>query len=532
MYKVYCDSHTLYNDQLGTYKIFNPKVELELNQIGSFEFTIHNDHPNFDRLQRLKSVITVYQDNYLMFRGRILNDEQGFYNEKQVSCEGELAFLIDTIQRPYDFTGTPAELFTQFITNHNSQVDAEHQFIVGEITVTDPNDYISRSDTEYLNTWESINKKLIETLGGYIWVRHSGDKVYIDYLAELNFLSPQTIEFGKNLLDLKRETKGEDIATAIIPLGAKEEGSENRLTITSVNNGVDYVYNQEAVDKYGWIFKTEIWDDVTDAANLMAKGEEFLDNQVKMFYSIELDAVDLATVDKTVESFHLGTQVRVTTKPHSIDELFLVGKLSINLFTPASNKLTLGKSIQTLTENALKGQIRAENKVVDISSAIEEKLISSLNETDRRLSAQITTTAEGFTSTIRDDVYLKDEVDSLVSSVSTTYTRTAEDFELRYTEFTKDLNAVSEGTDAKFDLISKYIRLFDDDGHVIIGIDGNTLTLKISNDRISFLDSGTEVAYISNNKLYITDGEFLHSLQLGNFAFIPRSNGNLSFKKL
>ncbi len=72
---------------------------------------------------------------------------------------------------------------------------------------------------------------MIDTLGGYLWIRHEEDGVYIDYLSELNFLSPQTIEFGKNLLDLKRQTKGEDIATAIIPLGAKEEGGENRLTI-------------------------------------------------------------------------------------------------------------------------------------------------------------------------------------------------------------------------------------------------------------------------------------------------------------
>ena len=150
MYQVYCDSFLLYNDQLEGYQIFNPKVELELNKTGQFEFTIYNDHPYFDRLKRLKSIITVYQDGFLLFRGRILNDEQGFHNEKQVSCEGELAFLVDSIQRPYDFTGTPAELFTQLINNHNAQVGADHQFIVGNVTVTDPNDYISRSDSEYL----------------------------------------------------------------------------------------------------------------------------------------------------------------------------------------------------------------------------------------------------------------------------------------------------------------------------------------------------------------------------------------------
>lgn len=531
MYKVLCDNFLLYNDQIDSLKIYNPKVELELNEIGGFDFTIYNTHPNFDKLKRLKSIIQVYQDDFLLFRGRILNDTQGFYNEKEVECEGELAFLVDSIQRPYDFTGTPAELFTQFITNHNAQVDADHQFKVGNITVTDPNNYISRSDSEFPNTLESIKSKLLDTLGGYIWIRHEADGVYIDYLSELNFLSPQTVTFGKNLLDLKRQTKGEDIATAIIPLGAKEEGSENRLTIASVNNGVDYVYNQEAVDRFGWIFKKQVWDDVTLPENLLTKGNEALNEQMQMLYTLELDAADMATVDKKVESFRLGNQVRVTTNPHSINQLFLVRKLSILLLQPASNKMTLGDSFYTFTERAISGQIATENRLVDISSAMEQKLANRLTETETRMSAQILATSESITETLMSEVYLKDDVDEMISSTVSNFTRTAEGYEFRVTEMSKSIDDVVNGNSEQWEILSKYIRFFDE-SHIVIGIDGNTLTLQVSNDRISFLDSGIEVAYISNNKLYITDGEFLHSLRLGNFAFMPRESGNLSFGKL
>ena len=529
MYSVYCDNFLLYNDQEEGYQIFNPKVELELNKEGKFDFTIYNSHPNFDRMQRLKSIIQVFQDGFLLFRGRILNDEQGFHNQKQVSCEGELAFLVDSIQRPYDFTGTPAQLFAQFIESHNAQVDADHQFKVGNITVTDPNDYISRSDSEYLNTLDSIQKKLLDTLGGYLWIRHEEDGVYIDYLAELNLLSPQKIEFGKNLLDLKWETKGEDIATAIIPLGAKEEGGESRLTIASVNNGIDYVFNQEAVDKYGWIFRVQEWDDVTEPGNLLTKGNAFLQEQMQMLFSVELDAADLATVDKTVESFHLGTQVQVTTNPHGIDQLFLVSKLSISLLQPASNKLTLGSTLLTFTERAVAGQTATENKLVDISSAMEEKLSNRLTETETKLSAQIAATSESITSTVMEEVYLKEDTDALINAVSTQITQTSEDVEIRFTEFAQDINAVAAGTDAQFEEISKYIRF--EDGNIILGEEGNTLTLRIENDRIAFLDSGMEVAYFSNNKLYVTDAEILHSLQIGNFVYMPRNNGNVSFLK-
>ena len=78
--------------------------------------------------------------------------------------------------------------------------------------------------------------------------------------------------------------------------------------------------------------------------------------------------------------------------------------------------------------------------------------------------------------------------------------------------------------------IEKYVRL--EDGNIILGESTNELTLRIENDRITFLDGRVEVAYFSNHKLHVTDGEFLNALRIGSFAFAPRQNGNLSFTKL
>jgi len=167
---------------------------------------------------------------------------------------------------------------------------------------------------------------------------------------------------------------------------------------------------------------------------------------------------------------------------------------------------------------------------MDISLDTQERLENGLLETERKLSAQIAATSESITATVMDEVYLKDDTDALISAVNTQITQTAEDVEIRFNEFSQDIDSVAAGTDAKFEEISKYIRFVD--GNIILGEEGNTLTLRIDNDRISFLDSGMEVAYFSNNKLYVTDGEFLHSLQLGNFAFMPRESGNLSFGRL
>lgn len=536
MYKVYCDSYLIYDPEIPNYVVAEAKLELELNKTGSFNFTIYPDHPNFDKLKKLRSIITVYQGDKLIFRGRILNDEQGFYNEKQVSCEGELAFLLDSIQRPYDFFSgdnhtTIAELFTFFIERHNSQVILDDfRFEVGNITVTDPNNYIVRADSTYMNTWDSINKKLIEINGGYLWVRHEADGNYIDYLSDFNTVSNQTIEFGKNLLDLEQITKGEDIATAIIPLGAKlDENSTERVTIDSVNEGFDYVFDTLAVQKYGWIFRTVTFDDVTEPSNLLTKANKYLAEKINLIVSIELTAFDLSAFDADINSFHIGTYIRVSSSPHSLNSTFLVRKLSLDLLNPQSDKLTIGTAYSTFTEQTsdsnsnYQGTVQKveeiENKYSTLQADVLEQVSSVINQSSTEIMQQVS-----------EDYYLKDDANTLIESVNTRFSQNNNEFEFRFNEFKQDINDVAAGADAKFQEINKYIRFVD--GNIVLGEDGNELTLKIENDKISFLENGAEIAYWQNRKFYAADGEFINSLQLGNFAFLPRANGNLSFKKV
>ena len=248
MYRVYCDGLPLYNDRLESLQILSPTVELEENKTGSFAFTLPADHPYYGLVKKLKSIVTVYQDDYLLFRGRVLDEETGWHNEKKISCEGELAFLLDSIQRPYDYTGTVAGFLNLLIDRHNAQVEETKWFTVGNITVTDNNDYIVRSNIDYTDTWTELQDKLVKLMGGYVSVRHEGYINYIDYLQDSTVLSPQAITFGKNLLDLKRVRNGADIATAVIPLGAKLKDAEGkdtdtRLTVKSVNDDSDTIQN-------------------------------------------------------------------------------------------------------------------------------------------------------------------------------------------------------------------------------------------------------------------------------------------------
>ena len=355
MYRIYCDGSLLYHSNLESLKILDPSVELELNKTGSFVFTLYPDHPRYSLVKRMKSIIEVWQDDFLLFRGRVLDEDVGWHNEKTFTCEGEMAFLLDTIQRPYDFTGSISDFLGMLLSNHNAQADAEKKFTLGNVTVTDPNDYIVRSDIDYVNTWDVITKKLIDMLGGFLQVRHVDGVNYLDYLKESTLLAPQKITFGKNLLDLKRSRKGEDIATGIIPVGAKLKDAEGndtdqRLTIESVNGGVDFLMDEDAVNELGTIFKVVIFDDVTDPSNLKTKGEAQLAESVKQWETIDLTAADLATVNKDITSFHLGTQIQVESNPHGLNQRFRVEKLSLKLLDPVSNKITLGKTIKAFSE--------------------------------------------------------------------------------------------------------------------------------------------------------------------------------------
>lgn len=359
MYKVFADNTLIYDSNIDDYKIAKGTITLEINRSGSFVFSIYPDHFFYDNFIRLKTVITVYKDNKIVFRGRVLNDVIDYWNNKTLTCEGELGFFNDSIIRPFEFSGTPKELFTKFISEHNSQVDSFKRFNIGDVTVEDPNDYIARSNSEYETTSSNMNSRLIEdSLGGYFFITH-GDGTdpipTIHYLANFYSLSKQTIEFGSNLRDYTKTTNAGDIATAIIPLGApvEDEDSETedpRLTIVDVNDGVDYVYDESAVFLRGWVTKPIIWEDVTDAENLKKKAQEYLKSVIEQNVTIELKAIDLHLFDKTIESFNIGDYIRVISRPHKFDETLLCNHMELDLLHPENDSLTLGHSFSSFTD--------------------------------------------------------------------------------------------------------------------------------------------------------------------------------------
>ena len=83
---------------------------------------------------------------------------------------------------------------------------------------------------------------------------------------------------------------------------------------------------------------------------------------------------------------------------------------------------------------------------------------------------------------------------------------------------------------SEFQKISEYIRFFN--GNIEMGAVGNEFKQLLTRTKNSFMQNGVEIAYFGNRKMYVTDGEFVNSLQIGNFGFIPEDNGSLSFRKV
>lgn len=364
MYKIFADNTLIYDSTIENFKIAKGSVSLETNKSGSFSFSLYPEHFYYDKFVRLKTVITVYKSGKIIFRGRVLSDVTDHFNNKVLTCEGELGFLQDSIIRPFEFTGTPEELFTRFITEHNNQVDDFKKFKIGTVTITDPNNYISRSNTAYESAFSNLNSRLInDSLGGYFYITHGEDGTdpipTIHYLADFTKVSTQLIEFGSNLKKYTKTVKADTIATAIIPLGHEiddgdSETPNKKLTIESINNGKDYVYDESAVALYGWIFNVVSWDDVTEAENLKRKAEEHLESIVKQNITIELNAIDLHLLDRSIESFNVCDYIRVVSKPHNFDSTLLCNKQTLDLLKPENDSIVLGYTYSTFTETSNK----------------------------------------------------------------------------------------------------------------------------------------------------------------------------------
>ncbi len=341
----------LFDSTTDEYKATEINLTEQVNTTNTLTFTLPTTNPNKDVPQKLIPNIELWEDNVLVFEGRVLYTDDDIVGNRTFTCEGSLAYLLDSIVRPNTTQDTTIQQYLQnLITQHNSQVEESKQFQLGTVTVTNSTDNVYRIDNDYSNTLKVIQEKLVNRLGGYLRVRLLNGVRYLDYLEEYDTLSNQTIEFKKNILDLSNHISAENVITALIPLGAKDEETDLPLTIESVNDGKDYIYDQTAVNLFGWIYGTQEWDDVTVASNLKTKGQEALEANISSSVSISITAFDMSLVDADIDKIYLGDSVKVISQPHELDKYFIVKKREKKYMNPANSSITLDTVIARNTD--------------------------------------------------------------------------------------------------------------------------------------------------------------------------------------
>lgn len=531
MYKIVVDGKLMHDPNVPNLHVIEPLYEPEQNEKGQFSFSLANNHPNKGVIKPMKSLVYVYQDGDTIFRGRVTEDDEDTWKTTKYYCEGELGFLYDTLQPPFEYTGSVVGFFTQIINNHNAKVSSERQFKVGTVTVTDPNDYIVRSSESMQKSYDQIKEKLIDMLGGYIVIRHESDGVYLDYLKDLTTMNTQKCELTKNIESVDKSSVYTDIFTVIYPYGAENDETGKRLTIADVNDGVEYLVNQTAIEQYGWIEYTENWDDVTISTNLKNKAQARLEEGAQIERSIDIGAIDQSNVLQDIRGFKMGSKINVISKFHNLNAYFVPLKMSINLFEPSGNTITLNSTKKSLsdigndTDDMINGVVET---VEDVKNDVNVNVPNRIEAVKKELQSLVTQTAELLRQEVSESYYSKDDNSELIGQINTVFEQTSSSFEMQFNSFKTDLDSLMNNTNASFEDIRKYIRFVN--GNIELGQIDNEFKLTISKERISFTQGAQEIAYVSNSKMYNKFVEITGSLQIGAFALTPRPNGNLAFK--
>lgn len=341
-------------------KLLNGNIKKGINSIDSFTFDILPNNPGYNLIEEFKSKIDVVNINSgkIEFKGRVLISKEKMSEDgkviKTIICESELGYLLDSIQDYGEYHNIKVRDFLKLIIDrHNKQVEEDKKLILGNITVEDNNDSLYRF-INYGKTLEVIKDKLINRLGGELKIRYENEVRYLDYLSSIGRNTNLEIRLSKNLKTLEEEKDPTGIISRLTPLGAKIDDSEKRLTIESVNGGIKYIDDIEAINKFGIIEGYIKWDDVTIDSNLLKKGKKYLleKNRVKKKYNIS--ALDLSIIGLEIEEFEVGNIYRIINPIMNIDEDLRIIEKNINFNKPQESSLIFGEKFEDIKTYQLK----------------------------------------------------------------------------------------------------------------------------------------------------------------------------------
>lgn len=417
--------------------VLSPKLTREVSKGGSLTFTMTREHPMYEMLQKMSTVVVVKQDGKETWRGRIFSHEADWYNNRAVYCEGALSFFNDSCVTPFNYEGTLKEFLQHLIDVHNAQVGQKMKmFELGTVTAALGDQVVHFGDADqygvgedYGKCWDIIDKLVLKIFGGYAYCTFdaaTGYNVlnYCDQAVEEKRVTAQKIEYGVNLLDLTEKTDTNGLYTRIYPVGNKHtvketrwkykfkwlpgglgkytDEHEERYGIMDTDSATiqkylpqsgyrydledGYIENTDAVKKFGVIARIVEFD--TDSANdTFAAGVQALQQNHLMVTSYTIKAVDLVDAGYDTERLTFACYAHILSAPHSVDAIMLCSKLTEPLDHPEKKEYSFGMTRRTLTDRHVENL--GKTNLLDESNAASEsynqQLIEHLKKTDKNV---------------------------------------------------------------------------------------------------------------------------------------------------
>lgn len=564
MYQLYFDNLPIYDPRVEELLVREPEVHLAVGEAGEISFIIDDDHPNASHLTKLKGTMELRADGRPIFKGRIIRDTRDFNLSRQIEVEGLLACLNDSIIPPFNFPqdwlgradyeaaaadGNVVEFFLGWLLNqHNSQVGPAQQVRLGDVTVADPNNYITRASDKHGTTMGAIRGKLEDLLGGYLLADYSGETTVLHYYQELPLTNTQVVEYGENLLDLVNELDASETFTAILPVGS--EG----LTLAELPDGEiapgymkqgEIIYSQEAEEAYGGVrvVRLEEWNDVTLAENLRTKALARLSEGGPLLtQTITVKAVDLGfDPEHGVGRFVVGRHVKIESRPHEFGAIYPLMELEPDIMDPGNTNIVLGattKSSTDFTREALNsareqlGQQRLELTKQGSELAHQANTMQTLTRTVETQITEALQTSESIVFSALEQYVETSNFEEFQTTVRSQFELLADQIILKFEEANSHTVDVDGDLQQTLETLAKYFE-FSGEGLVIKAGD-NTMTLTLDNDMILFKKNGRQFGWWDGVDFHTGNIviDVTERAQFGNFAFVPRSNGSLSFLKV
>lgn len=525
-------------------KLNSGKVVKGINTIDSFTFSMLPSNAGFDLVNEFTTFASVYNTNRKRYEfiGRVLRPEtsmsQNGLIEKDITCESVFGYLCDS-QQPYVSTQnwTVRGLLQHLINNHNSQVESYKHFVIGEVTVTDPNDNLYLG-IQRENTWNAIKKNLIDKLGGELRYRVENGVLYIDYLEKLGETRSTAIEMSVNMKSITREKDPTDYVTRLIPLGAKlSNNTEERLDITSVNDGKNYIDDETAIEVYGIHVGYVTFDDVTLASNLLSKARAWMaeNNRVQIKYKVT--ALDLSLIGKSIDDFDVGDYHPIKNPLLGIDDTARIVKKTIDVCEEVKSSFEMGDNLKTLNDIRIEQLKQVANEAPALLTMQKEvaQAQSNINSLQSQVTEQHSTILVDTEAIIMGalESYVKtSNYEEFKQTVSTQLAVMSDEILLNFATTTEQITEVDGSLQSKFTELYKYISFKG--GCATFGDSVTAITLSINNGMIEFANNGVVFGSWDGDNFYTGNIVIRVSerAQFGNFAFIPRSDESLMLLKV